>query len=166
MPHVLEARDRPWEDLPPSLAAYLRPALPDLSEAITLAIAESIPEYKRPIEGSFGRALREGVAEALERFVPLIENPSHRIEATRVYRALGRGEMRAGRSLDSLQAAYRLGARLAWRRLSAVGLEAGLSGEELCFLADAIFAYIDELSADSVEGYAQAQEVAAGELER
>ncbi|UGS39187.1 hypothetical protein DSM104329_05619 [Capillimicrobium parvum] len=166
MPNVLQARDRPWEDLPPSLAAYLRPALPDLSEAITLAIAESIPEYKRPIEGAFGRALREGVAEALERFVRLIENPSHRIEDSRVYRALGRGEMRAGRSLDSLQAAYRLGARLAWRHLAVAAAAAELPAEALPMLAEAIFAYIDELAAQSVEGYAEAQSAAAGEHSR
>ena len=36
----------------------------------------------------------------------------------------------------------------------------------LCDLADAIFAYIDELAASSVEGYAQAQQTAAGERER
>jgi hypothetical protein len=74
--------------------------------------------------------------------------------------------MREGRSLDSLQAAYRLGARVAWRRLSAVAVEAGLSPEVLCSLADAIFAYIDELAADSVEGYAQAQQTATRERER
>jgi hypothetical protein len=74
--------------------------------------------------------------------------------------------MREGRSLDSLQAAYRVGARVAWRRLSAAGLAGGMTTEGLCSLADAIFAYIDELSADSVEGYAQAQEAAAGERER
>src|SRR5204862_3532949 len=83
-----------------------------------------------------------------------------------VYRALGRGEMREGRSLDSLQAAYRVGARVAWRRLSAVGLDAGLAPDVLCSLADAIFAYIDELSSDSVEGFADAQQAAAGERER
>ena len=166
MPHVLQARDRPWRTSRPPSRRTCAPALPDLSEAITLAIAESIPEYKRPIEGAFGRALREGVAEVLERFVRLIENPSHRIEDTRVYRALGRGEMRAGRSLDSLQAAYRLGARLAWRHLAVAAAAAELPAEALPMLAEAIFAYIDELAAQSVEGYAEAQSAAAGEHSR
>ena len=79
---------------------------------------------------------------------------------------LGRGEMRAGRSLDALLAAYRLGARVAWRRLAAAGERAGLSPRTLYTLAEAIFAYIDELSADSIEGYAREQAAAAGALQR
>jgi lambda repressor-like predicted transcriptional regulator len=83
-----------------------------------------------------------------------------------VYVNLGRGEMRAGRSLDALLAAYRLGARVAWRRLAAAGERAGLSPRTLYTLAEAIFAYIDELSADSIEGYAREQAAAAGALQR
>ncbi len=74
-----------------------------------------------------------------------------------VYVELGRGEQEQGRTLDSLQAAYRVGARVAWRRIAAAGRRADLDPEALSLLAEAIFAYIDELSADSVEGYAEAQ---------
>lgn len=70
-----------------------------------------------------------------------------------------------GRTLDSLQAAYRIGARVAWRRAAEAGQRAKLEPEPLTLLADAIFAYIDELSADSVEGYADAQ-AAAEDLRR
>ena len=79
---------------------------------------------------------------------------------------LGRGEMRAGRSLDALLAAYRLGARVAWRRLAAAGEAAGLEPRTLYLLAESIFAYIDELSGESIEGYAMEQAAAAGELQR
>jgi DNA-binding PucR family transcriptional regulator len=160
------ARERPWEDLPPGIAAVLRPALPGLSEAIITAIAVSIPEYKRPIEGAFGQGVRLGVEEALERFVRLIEEPGGKVEPSPVYRALGRGEMRAGRSLDALQAAYRLGARIAWRHLAEVATAADLPPQALPTLAEAIFAYIDELAGQSVEGYAEAQSAAAGERGR
>jgi hypothetical protein len=157
----------PWRTLPPSLAALIEPELPALRDEILAAIAEEVPEYARPLEGNFGRGLRLGVDEALSQFARLIADPDGgRAQSSEVYRGLGRGEMREGRSLDSLQAAYRVGARVAWRRLSAVGLAAGLPPEELVALADAIFGYIDELSADSVEGYAQAQAAAAGERER
>ena len=83
-----------------------------------------------------------------------------------VYRALGRGELRAGRTLDALQSAYRVGARVAWRRLGAAAGRAGLDAETLSVLAESVFAYIDELSADSVEGYAQAQSELEGERQR
>jgi hypothetical protein len=46
---------------------------------------------------------------------------------------------------------------VAWRRISAAGRRGGLDPEALSLLAEAIFAYIDELAADAVEGYAEAQ---------
>ena len=82
-----------------------------------------------------------------------------------VYRTLGQGEMQAGRSLDSLLSAYRIGARVAWRRFSEVGVEQGLESETLFELAESIFAYIDLLSAESAQGHAAAQSAAAGEQE-
>jgi hypothetical protein len=111
-----------------------------------------------PLDGSFGRAVYRGVGEALEQFLVLIRDPDADRRASRkVYVILGRGEFRNGRSLDSLQSAYRLGARIAWRRIAAASLEAGLDGKTLSLLAESIFVYIDELSADSTEGYAEAQ---------
>src|SRR4051794_33075979 len=160
-------KHEPWRELPASIAALIEPELPALGDEILAVIAEEVPKYARPLEGNFGRGLRLGVEEALGQFARLIADPdSGRGQSREVYRGLGRGEMREGRSLDSLQAAYRVGARVAWQRLSAAGLRAGLAPDVLCVLADAIFAYIDELSADSVEGYAQAQQAAAGERER
>src|SRR3954471_21541247 len=157
----------PWRELAPSLAELIEPALPSLRDEILAVIAEEVPEYARPLEGSFGRGIRLGVEEALRQFATLVADPdSGRGQSREAYRALGRGEMREGRSLDSLQAAYRVGARVAWRRLSQVGLRAELEPAALCSLADAIFAYIDELSSDSVEGFTQAQQAAAGERER
>jgi hypothetical protein len=73
--------------------------------------------------------------------------------------------MRAGRSLESLLSAYRLGARVAWRRFAAVGTEAGLEPEVLYVLAESIFAYIDVLSAESAEGHALEQSAMVGEVD-
>lgn len=160
-------RAEPWRDLPPSLAELIEPELPALRDELVAAIAEDVPEYARSLEGGFGRAIRLGVEEALRQFARLVADPDRgRAQSREVYIGLGRGEMREGRSLDALQAAYRVGARVAWRRLSQVALRAGLAPDELCRLADAIFAYIDELAADSVEGFAQAQQAAAGARER
>ena len=157
----------PWEALPPQVAAVLRPELPALADEIIAAVSEGVPDYRRPIEGNFGRNLRIGVEEALRQFLALIESPKSERGAGRdVYVNLGRGEMRAGRSLDALQAAYRIGARVAWRRLARAGETAQLPPETLYTLAEAIFAYIDELSAESVDGYASEQAATAGALQR
>lgn len=148
----------PWRGLPVEVADLIEPELPAITGEILETIAREVPEYARPLEGRFGRGIRTGVDQALLQFVALIRDPDRGREPGReVYVELGRGEQRVGRTLDSLQAAYRIGARVAWRRFAAVGRHAGLDAEPLTLLAEAIFAYIDELSADSVDGYAEAQ---------
>jgi hypothetical protein len=147
-----------WRALPAGVADLIEPELDAVTAEILAAIARDVPGYARPLEGSFGRGVRRGVSEALRQFVALIRDPeAGRGVGRDVYRELGRGELRQGRTLDSLQAAYRVGARVAWRQFSLAGRRAGLDAEVLSLLAEAIFAYIDELSADSVEGYAEAQ---------
>ncbi|MDQ2630121.1 MAG: helix-turn-helix domain-containing protein [Actinomycetota bacterium] len=156
MPKTLDLE--PWRALPSQVADLIEPELPAITEEILETIARDVPEYARPLEGRFGRGIRTGVGEALLQFVALIRDPDQGRERGReVYVELGRGEQRVGRTLDSLQAAYRIGARVAWRRIAAAGRRANLETEPLTLLAEAIFAYIDELSADSVEGYAEAQ---------
>jgi len=154
-------------DLPPSLAAALRPALPELTDAIIAAIGAEVPAYARPLEGPFGRALRVGVRTALARFVDGIQDPaSEDPDARRLYVELGRAEFRGGRSLDALLSAYRIGARLAWERFVAAGEAAGHEPATLYRLASAIFSYIDGISADSVEGFAQERAETEGERQR
>jgi len=148
----------PWRGLSPAVADLIEPELEAATEEILATIAREVPEYARPLEGNFGRGIRTGVGEALRQFVALIRDPEAGRDLGReVYVGLGRGELRQGRTLDSLQAAYRIGARVAWRRIARAGRSAKLDSEVLSLLAEAIFAYIDELSADSVEGYAEAK---------
>jgi hypothetical protein len=150
--------------LPPALGAALRPVLPELAEATIAAIGREVPDYARPLEGPFGRVLRIGVERALERFVDQIERPEADDATSReIYVALGRGEMRGGRSLDALLAAYRIGARLSWERFVAAGEAAGHEPATLYRLASSIFSYIDAISAESIEGYAQERAAAEGE---
>ncbi|MHB1838073.1 MAG: PucR family transcriptional regulator, partial [Solirubrobacteraceae bacterium] len=154
-------KDQPWHELPSSVAEVLRPALDDVAREMIEAVSR-VPAYRRPLEGPFGDGIRAGVGEALRHLLAEIEagGPVRRSD---VYRALGQGEMRAGRSLEALLSAYRIGARVAWRRFAAIGAEAGLDPETLYLLAESIFAYIDVLSAESAEGHAAEQSAAAGE---
>jgi PucR C-terminal helix-turn-helix domain len=162
-----KAQIEPWRGLPAGLADAIEPELPAATEEILATIAREVPEYARPLEGGFGVAIRTGVSEALRQFVALIRDPDPGREPGRdVYVGLGRGELHEGRTLDALQSAYRVGARVAWRRVSAAARRHGADAEQLGLLAEAIFAYIDELSADSVEGYAQAQREQEGERQR
>ncbi len=163
MTNLLEIE--PWRAVPASVADVLEPELSATSAEIMATIAREVPSYARPFEGSFGHGVRTGVTEALRQFVALIRDPEGGRERE-VYVALGRGELRNGRTLDALQAAYRVGARVAWRRLSVAARGEGVEPEVLSRLAEAIFAYIDELSADSVEGYSGARAEVEGERQR
>ncbi len=154
---------QPWHELPPKVAAVVRPLLPALVDEIIEAVG-TVPAYHRPLEGDFGIGVRAGVEEALNHLVREIE-ASGPVPRSDVYRRLGRGEMRSGRSLDSLLSAYRLGARVTWRRVASAGEASGLEPATLYLLAESIFAYIDVLSAESAEGYAREQTQIAGETE-
>ena len=141
----------------------LLPLLPELSAEIIEAVG-TVPAYSRPIEGDFGVGVRAGVEQALAHLVKEIQAAGP-VPRSDVYHRLGRGEMRAGRSLDALLSAYRVGARVAWRRVVAAGEASGLEPATLYMLAEAIFAYIDVLSAESAEGYAFEQTATAGAAE-
>jgi hypothetical protein len=158
---------RPYAAIPADAGKVLRPVLPSLADEIIAAIAREVPDYARAMEGEFGQVVRVAIERALGRFIDLIEDPSSDDGRGRAaYVDLGRGEMRAGRSLEALLSAYRLGSRLAWRRFVEAGVAGGLDPGAIYALGEAIFAYIDELSAESAEGYAEEQSAAAGERQR
>lgn len=159
--------DEPWRAIPTRIGDLIRPHVPALSDEVIGAIRARVPAYRRPLRGRFGSGIRSGVEEALNQFADLVADPElDRSRTDAVYRGLGRGEYRERRSLDALLAAYRLGARVSWRRVSAIAIEAGVDRRTLALLAEAVFAYIDELSALSADGYAEAQSAEAGERER
>jgi hypothetical protein len=61
-----------------------------------------------------------------------------------------------------LQSAYRIGSRVMWRRIAASSDDYGLDPDAIFRLAEALFAYIEQLAAASVSGYAYEQSLAAG----
>ena len=66
--------------------------------------------------------------------------------------------------MDALLAAYRVGARVAWRELSGTAVDGGLPPLTIARFAELVFAFIDELSAASVSGHAD--ELASSDRER
>jgi hypothetical protein len=156
------------KDFPEPVRLALAEALPHVVEEVVVAVAREVPGYRRPLRGRFGRGVRRGVELALARYLdtPLTGDSALAADELAVYSDLGRGELRQGRSLDALLTAYRVGARVAFRRFAEVALAAGVEGEDLVTLAEATFAYIDRLSAASTEGYAAEQSRRAGQLDR
>lgn len=160
--------DPPWLSLPTEVSDLIRPRVGDIVEAIIEGIPRDVPVYAMPMEGRFGEGVRRGVSIALGRFLDL---PGTRLPALSddgkwVYEGLGRGEVRSGRSLESLLAAYRYGARVVFRAISRTVDVSRMPPEVLLSLGESLFAYIDELSAASAQGYAHEQSERAGEQQR
>src|SRR5205823_3493748 len=111
--------------------------------------------------------VRMAVDASLNHFLDLLQQrDSGRPEWRELFRAIGAGEQREGRSLDALQAATRLGARLGWRWLVDFAQAEGLPLPVLGRLAELLFGYLDQVADASAAGYAQAQAAEAGELDR
>ena len=160
--------DPPWLSLPTEISDVLRPVVAEVVEAIIEGIPRDVPVYAMPMEGRFGQGVRQGVTIALHRFLDL---PGTRLPALSedgkwVYENLGRGEVRSGRSLESLLSAYRYGARVTLRAISRTVDVSQLAPDVILALGESLFAYIDELSAASAQGYALEQSERAGEHQR
>jgi hypothetical protein len=166
VPHATS--DPPWLSLPAEISTVLRPVIGEIVEAIIDGIPRDVPVYAMPMEGRFGQGVRQGVTIALNRFLDL---PGTRLPALSedgkwVYENLGRGEVRSGRSLESLLSAYRYGARVTLRAISRTVDVSELAPDVILSLGESLFAYIDELSAASAQGYALEQSERAGEHQR
>lgn len=139
------------------LAAMLRPELPGLADELMREIRSALPDYRR-LDQAQRVTLRRRVEALAKLFVDLVERPEPaRGAAGKTCRALGRAEGHTGRTLDTLHAAFRIGSRVAWRRIARVGRRRALSTEDVSWLADRLLAYIDELCALSTQGYRQSR---------
>src|SRR4051812_11537564 len=145
--------------LPAAVAAAMRAELSSVAEATVAEIIVEVPSYADAFSGDMGRGIENAVELALAGFLELATASSGVDPGTPIRPALegayelGRGEARSGRSMDALLAAYRVGARVSWRHMSASAVAAGLSAEQLARFAELVFAYIDQLSASSVAGH-------------
>jgi hypothetical protein len=110
------------------------------------------------MDGPYGHVLQVAVQRALASFFDWVADPTApRDQRDHLCRTLGQYEAHEGRSLDSLQAAYRIGVHVSWRRVMSVGLRSGAPSAVMSWLADAGLAYMDELSSLSLQGYLEAQ---------
>ncbi|TPQ23617.1 helix-turn-helix domain-containing protein [Streptomyces sporangiiformans] len=149
---------RPWHDLPPALAPLLRNRLPDLTTEMVQAIRHEVRGYRQPIGSAVARDLAEAVGLAATQFTELIEDPDapqhHYVPR---FRRLGRLEYLSGRGMEGLQAAYRIGARVACRRYADVARGAALPGDIAVPLSEAVLTHIHALAGESVTGYEAAR---------
>lgn len=145
-----------------AVVGVLRPTIGRLTDEVLASVVEAVPPFQEWWGGSLD--VRDGVAQGITGFLELLESGTEeRLPNHDVFFDFGRSELRAGRSVGSVLAAYRVGAQAAWRAMAETGDAAGIEPRALYALADSIFAYIDRLCAATVEGYAYEQSMGAVE---
>lgn len=159
-----------WREVPPlrvsRFTARALEDIPRLAEDILREIRREHPNLPLMLDESGEPKALVGIRGALEHFLGQLTNSGLRADhgpPPKIFQDYGRGEVRQGRSLDALQAVYRLGIRLAWRRFSEIGTRLDIPPPAMYELADAGFEYLDSLVAESVRGYAEAAAREAGE---
>jgi len=151
-------------------AAVVRSSLGGAIPEMVEAIGQAVPEYARPdetgrVRPDYQQRLADAVTGAVASFIARVAQPDRSIEPVLdEFRVIGGTAAREGRTLDGLQAALRLGARVAWRWLCEAG--AGLDRRELSRVGEAVFGYLDELAAACARGYAEVGEQATGDQQR
>ncbi len=145
--------------LDPATVRALEAVLPRMAERSVAAIIAEVPAYTDPFRGRMGQNIENAVRTSIGVFLRLATRAAGQDLDAALAAALGdayelgRGEARSGRSIDALLAAFRVGARVAWRELSAAAVAAGVPAATIARFAEMVFAYIDELSASSVSGH-------------
>ncbi|MEC4016157.1 helix-turn-helix domain-containing protein [Streptomyces sp. H27-D2] len=144
--------------------ALARDEVPDLAQEILREIRREHPHLPLVLDESGEPRALVGIRRALEHFLDhLTSGPDRPQVHHRVFQEFGRGEGLQGRTLDSLQAMYRLGVRLAWRRLAEIGQRVEIPPPAMYELAESGFQYLDGLVDETVRGYAEAAARQAGE---
>ncbi len=156
-----------WCSLPTELARRFRPHADPLARRILEEVQRAVPEYAKPLEGEFGKMIVLAIEQAVLSCIDSIEDlASTQDNWAKLFMEVGKRVHHDGGSLNSLQAAYRAGGRAAWRYVAELGQAHRFPAAVLCVGAEAIFAYVEEISSYSVEGYTLAQAMATGTLER
>ena len=156
-----------WPPVPPEAVSWMLPELEPLARDMAAAILSEVPEYARPDDDSYARVVHQAARDAVHQFAARIADPAAPTEPiTRMFHDIGRVEAAAGRSLDALHTALRVGARVTWQRLREKARQGGGDADVFARLGESIFRYLDELAAACSAGYAEARAEFAGEAER
>lgn len=149
-------------DLIAAHARRVRRAVPDIATEIVDAVSERVPRYARPAPTSRS-ALAEAATAALHRFLDALDGAPHRDRGIEdLFRALGRREARAGRSLVDFHAALSVGTRVGWRRFQSLSQDDATPA----VVSDGLFAFVDHLAQVAEAGHVEAMRLRAADPNR
>ncbi|HEY6785954.1 MAG TPA: helix-turn-helix domain-containing protein [Trebonia sp.] len=141
-------------------------AVDSLAGEITAAILREVEEYAEPGDEAAARAVRRIARDAVAGFAARVTAPASPPEASAalMFRDLGRLLVMEGRSLDALNAALRVGARVTWQRLQDEARQGNGNAEAYARVGETVYWYMDELAASCAAGFAEAKAELAGEM--
>jgi hypothetical protein len=148
--------------------------LPAVLDQVTRVLEESWPEYAEFLTAQRAEVVRTGrlavhqiVATAQRSLVDGgFASPSDTDSGLVLFEEIGRVQWRTGNSLETLMSSYQTGARIAWRELALISVRNEVPASGVALLADALFAFVDHLSAASARGYVEEQSTSVSERER
>src|ERR1700739_2723377 len=132
----------------PHYALFLEENMPTIAELATLFVHRLLETARR------GLASLDPVPPEAEPAVQL------------AFEQIGAQQFTEGRDVAEVLPAYRVGARAAWRHVSAAALRLDLPSDVLAALAEAVFVFVDELASASTTGYVKQQSESSAERER
>jgi hypothetical protein len=140
-----------------TLAARLRADLPAIVTATVAEVHAEQPELAARIGAA---EVRRGIAHTHERFVRILEGAAAEDDASNV--TFGATAAAVGVSVEALMAGYRIGAQIGWRHLLDHADALALPGSVALAVASQSMAYMDELAAESLEGFAREADAVHG----
>jgi hypothetical protein len=160
-------------------AEWLLPALNSLADDITAAITREVEEYAQPADDPAAKAVRRVAHDAVAGFAARVTQPAaaaspaavlpdtaqlpDAASAASMFHDLGRLLAMEGRSINALQAALRIGARVTWQSLQEQARQGNGNPEAFARIGETVFWYMDELAASCSAGYAEARAELVGE---
>ncbi|MFB4300283.1 PucR family transcriptional regulator [Actinomadura sp. NTSP31] len=130
-------------------------------------IDRELPGYLRTHDARYAGMPAFTAEWAIGHFVGLLGDPGLPSAAiTEHFRRLGAGEARRGRHLEMFQAALRIAAGVAVRRLTeeAERLDAGVTSATVVRMTQAVLGYLDQLASAAADGHADSGARQAGHL--
>ncbi|MEU3624792.1 transcriptional regulator, CdaR [Amycolatopsis coloradensis] len=148
---------QPWRRLDASVLTRLEP---DIAAIASAAMDQVRAGLRIPLDGRTAANLHVTLDVALDAFFSEIGHPDVTTDRE-VYRAQGRAQHTAGRSLEEMLGFYQSAALGVWRQLTSAAPAVDLPTQAIVELGEALFAFIAELSAAAADGYAEARSQAA-----
>lgn len=148
-----------WREQHGRAGQALRGHVSSIAQEAVQEIVREVPEYVRPDDLRYADVIELAVTYLIGQFVELINDASAPMEEILdFFYGVGYGEAAEGRSLDTMQKAIRLGARVAVRRLTEAAdlADPDLPAEVYGGITGAIFPYLELIMSQAAKGHAHA----------